>query len=121
MATVLRPFLCTLGIPWDHTEVVARAMAIKVMLNEATAAEYLKSNVQDIGIRSGTVATLLMCGSTSLMSYGLAFAAFQLLAPLRVHELAGLIPRAMVTACAVAFINGCFASLLLDEEHGEDK
>ncbi|XP_037565160.1 sodium/nucleoside cotransporter 1-like [Dermacentor silvarum] len=51
VAGLFRPFACVFGLPWEHTEVVARVIALKAMLHETVAAAYLMNQTSRVGVR----------------------------------------------------------------------
>ncbi|KAH6945821.1 hypothetical protein HPB50_010083 [Hyalomma asiaticum] len=110
-AALFRPYACVFGLPWDHTEVVARVMALKALLHEPAAAAYLVNQMSRFGRRARTVAMMSMCCSPSIVSCGVLLAVLQLLSPRRTKELGGLVAPAMVNAFTVNVINGCLACM----------
>lgn len=111
LAYPLRPFMWSIGIPWNETHQAASLMAQKIVLNEFVA--YLQLPTAGLAPRSMTITTYALCGFANLGSLGIIVGGLSQLLPERKKEIATLSLKSLLAGNLATLLTGALISMVI--------
>ena len=111
LAYPLRPFMWSIGIPWDETHQAASLMAQKIVLNEFVA--YLQLPTSGLTPRAMTISTYALCGFANLGSLGIIVGGLSQLMPERKKEIATLSLKSLLAGNLATLLTGALISMVV--------
>jgi pyrimidine nucleoside transport protein len=110
------PIALLMGVEWSESDLVARLIGLKTLVNEFVAYKRL-GEMKEMGLlsaRSETIATYALCGFSNFGSIGVQLGSLGALIPQRRPDLAQIALRAMIAGSTTTFISASMAGLLVD-------
>ncbi|HLJ64048.1 MAG TPA: nucleoside transporter C-terminal domain-containing protein [Stellaceae bacterium] len=113
LAYPFRPILWLIGIPWGETEVAARLMATKTVLNEFVAyVDLARLDAGSLSPRSRLIMTYALCGFANFGSLGILVGGLTAMVPERKADIARLGLRALVAGTLATCMSGAVIGML---------
>ncbi|XP_060697552.1 solute carrier family 28 member 3-like [Hemiscyllium ocellatum] len=123
---VFMPLAFLMGVDWNDSFMVGELLGVKTFFNEFVAyerlsgliakridgnLEYVDGLKQYLSIRSEAIATYALCGFANFGSVGIVIGELSSLAPQRLHDIASVSVRALISGTVASFMTACVAGI----------